>query len=267
MPNIFGSSIKQTADRGFNLNEFMSEAVNPNGLMSPNLFVVEVSLDNNPELTEQNETLRKMPFFCQAAALPGLTLASSDTRTLGYGMLDRTPTAAIAPDVTLSFMLDSDGQILKFFQNWMQNIINFDPTHPSAATGASEILTYEVNYKENFFSTITIFTFDKTGDTIHEYKLHEAFPMAMSDVELSWSTTDAISTLNVTFHQTSFTTNSMIPTFPKEIDRSASPFALAARVLAGGLSTIPTSLFRGNLSTQDIINTSANVLFRGRNLF
>ncbi len=166
-------------------NNFYSE-LRKNGVARTNLFEVTIT---PPRMLVGNETTRKLSLYAEGAQLPGLFLQTDDTiKRFGVGPQEHVPYSAQVNDTTITFIGDGRGEIYKFFYSWLQGIVRADrsPVIGSQPDRAGKI-AYEVEFKEEYATTINIRTFDEAGQTILSYDLEAAFPKSIPDVSLSWS--------------------------------------------------------------------------------
>ena len=186
---------------GFSLNEFSSHIASYSGLYKQSLYLVEI--EPGPGATWVTEgkigDTQKLSMFCNSASLPGAQILSSDHRRMGYGPFDRRPFGIQVTDIPLTFFVDNKGYILKLFNNWFNNIINYDFRAGEHGSSPTKQQLFEVNYRANYLSTVLIHTFDHTANEIITYILHEAFPIQMGDVTVAWSENDSFSVIPVQF--------------------------------------------------------------------
>ena len=125
------------------------------------------------------------------------------------------PTGQNFPDVTCTFYGDSRLLVQNFFTKWLQSIVNFNGASPMNGTttvnGASPFEIYYKDGDKGYQTTIDITVFDVRSETVATYKLHNAFPVTVSDVSLAWENSDQIYQLTVTFSYDYWTS-----TFTKE---------------------------------------------------
>lgn len=156
-----------------------------------------------------------LPFLCSAVNLPGLTLDSQDVYHYGYGYRSRMPAGQNFPDVTCTFYGDSRLLSKNFFTKWMQSIVNFNGAAPmNGTTSVNGAAPFEFYYKEGdkgYQTIVDINVFDIRSETVATYKLHNAFPTAISDVSLAWENSDQLYQFTVTFSYDYWTS-----TFTKE---------------------------------------------------
>jgi hypothetical protein len=181
----------------FNIQQFISNINSSNGLVKTNKFQVIIS----PKI--QIGDSRKMTFFCDQATLPGVTWTTSDVRTSGYGNFVKRPTNATFTDVTLQFFVDGDSNVMKYFHRWMSNINNFDSTNMGSRNGLSR---YLFNYPDEYSAVVEIIVYDDGGEEVTNVKLNDAFPIAITDQQLSWEGTGVMK-MSVSFAYDSWSSN------------------------------------------------------------
>ena len=193
---------------GFSLNEFTSHVSSYGGLYKQSLYLVEI--EPGPGNTWPSEKIgdtKKLSMFCNSASLPGAQVLSSDHRRLGYGPFDRRPFGIQVTDIPLTFFVDNDGYILSLFNNWFNNIINYDFRAGEHGYSKTNQQLFEVNYRTKYLSTIHIHTFDHLSNDILTYTLHEAFPIQMGDITVAWAENDSYSVVPVQFTFRTYNTN------------------------------------------------------------
>ena len=104
------------AQTQFNVQKLKSQISETNGLMRPNLFLVQCT---NPLCIVENRD-EPSKFLVSSATLPGKMVTVQQHRRLGYGTEDRRITGAVMPDVTLTFFIGNNGQPLTYFNEWFE---------------------------------------------------------------------------------------------------------------------------------------------------
>ena len=154
---------------------------------SPNLFRVEIT-SNNPLGT--NSSIReRLSLVCHNAQIPGLTMVATD-KDMTYRSNVRQKTY---DDITLAFHCNDDMLELKYFQDWMENMV--DPS------------TNRVGFYNNYIGTITVHklskqlnknnTTDENATTLVTV-INEAYPKRIEPLSLDYSGTGVMS-LSVNF--------------------------------------------------------------------
>ena len=148
----------------------------------PNLFEVEIAFPN--ETAIDNDTKEKSRFLIKAAALPASNITPIDVNFRGRILKiagDRT-----FDTWTVTVLNDVDFSIRSAFEKWM-NLINKMEDN----TGEQDPAIYQPAAYDH--------QLDRDGSTLRTYKFHDVFPTQVSQIDLSYETTDAIEEFTVEF--------------------------------------------------------------------
>ena len=148
----------------------------------PNLFEVEIAFPN--ETAIDNDTKEKSRFLIKAAALPASNITPIDVNFRGRILIiagDRT-----FDTWTVTGLNDVDFSIRSAFEKWM-NLINKMEDN----TGEQDPAVYQPD--------AYVHQLDRDGSTLRTYKFHDVFPTQVSQIDLSYETTDAIEEFTVEF--------------------------------------------------------------------
>ena len=236
----------------FNINEFKSTMNKYGGPARRNLFVVEIT--NVPPFND-GMTLRDLRFFCQTAQLPSINVNVADNYPNGFGVRQSIPTQMTKGAFNAVFMLDSDHQVLRFFHQWMQSVINFDNSR-GGLMSVTDQLPYEVGYVRDISTRIVIRSYSTDSNGYYEYVLEDAFPTEVSGETLSWSDNDSYATATVNFTYSHISVSGFKPgTYTEKNNRGMGLLELINRIGATG-----QLINQGNLPTsiQDAINSFTN---------
>jgi hypothetical protein len=236
----------------FNINEFKSTMNKYGGPARKNLFVVEIM--NVPPFNN-GMSLRDLRFFCQTAQAPGVNVAVTDNFPNGFGVRQSIPTQMTHSPFNAVFMLDSDHQVLRFFHQWLQSVINFDYTR-GGYNSVNDQLPYEVGYVKDISTRIVIRSYSTDSNGYYEYVLEDAFPTEISGETLSWSDTDSYATATVNFAYSHLSVSGFKPgTYSERNNRGNGFLELINRIGTAG-----QLINQGNLPTsvQDAINSFTN---------
>ena len=157
-------------------------------------------------LTSLND-LQKYDFMCAEATLPGSTFDMAEESGSRQGIIERFPTRRIYSDFDLTFYVDSNYQLIRLFEEWMNYI---DPIHSSDKTyngsesgqvdylGSNDF--YRFKYPKTYKRTIAITKFErdfidynpvtkkkvtKNQPTL-TYEFIDAFPTNLTALPLSY---------------------------------------------------------------------------------
>lgn len=168
------------------------------GAAAPDIRLGSGGLDNQ-------ELARVLAFYCTDINLPGISLATSDVRRYGVGPTIKMPYAPIFADTTFNFLCDGQGVIHKFFMEWARSIINYSAGKTAFASNTLSARSvygnpYEVEYKHFYMCpVIVIEVLSKVGQVVETIFMHEAWPINVGEVPMSYASTDQISRLPITF--------------------------------------------------------------------
>lgn len=164
------------------------------GAARPNLF--EVSIPTFPSFVSgwDDETFN---FLCKAAALPASNVAPIDVPFRGRILKvagDRT-----FDTWTVTVINDEDFKLRTAFERWMNHISKLDN-----ATGATDpnsymrdAYVYQLGRGATKFSTSN--TTNNTNVPLRTYKFYDIFPTNISQIDLSYDTSDTIEEYTVEF--------------------------------------------------------------------
>jgi len=143
------------------------------GFARPNLFKVEIS-----KIKADKQPLYQMS--CFQAQIPGHNIATTD-KDIGFRSIAY---QKIFSDVILGFYVDTDLNQLKFWQDWIDTIINKRTNHH--------------NYYNHYVGTVKVTQQNRSGVDVATWTLHDAYPKQVDPIQLDYGTNDAVMTCNAT---------------------------------------------------------------------
>jgi len=156
-----------------------------------------------------NVPTQALTYLCHAAELPGESLATVSQKI--YGVVEKFPIMATYNDITLSFYTYGIGteQIRNTFMTWIATITGRGEVIglgglQSTTTPTLIPTTYNVAYKDSFMCNPIITQYSSDGNPLLECELINAFPIAISQIPLSWSAQNEAISFNVTFAYTEY---------------------------------------------------------------
>ena len=163
----------------FSVDTFMSKLDGKGSLARRNKFFVEIT---PPGSLQSNYTAGSIEFLVKTATFPGRTFGTANYRHAGKYSLE-VPYEVTEDMVTLGFVGTNDLSARKFWYNWLEHI--------------QSIKKYNMTYYKNFIGTVTIKTYKEHSDPSndppsHIVKLMEAWPKAMSAIELGWENAEEV---------------------------------------------------------------------------
>ena len=144
------------------------------GFARPNLFRVAIS---KIKVDKQ----RDYQMRCFQAQIPGHNIATTD-KDIGFRSIAY---QKIFSDVILGFYVDSDLSQLKFWQEWIDQIVNKNTNHHE----------YYDTYANH---TIKITQENRKGNNVATWTLNDAYPKQIDPIQLDYGTNDAVMTCNAT---------------------------------------------------------------------
>ena len=163
--------------------------------MEPNLNVYNAAADVGISRRFVDEDLG---LYVSDAVLPGSSFADVEVSGDRQGITERMPFKRIYDDVTLTFMVDKDYKVLKYFEAWMQLI---NPLHGQVGGKANNQIT-TLNYPKDYKCTMSVVKFNKdyfrNGIGFAYYCFVRSWPLSMSSIPVSYDSGSVLK-LNVTF--------------------------------------------------------------------
>ena len=150
------------------------------GFARPNLFRVSI---NKVSPSSQG----KYQMSCFQAQIPGHSIATTD-KDIGFRSIAY---QKIFSDVILGFYVDSDMSQLKFWQEWIDTIVDKETNHHM--------------YYKDYIGRVTITQENRAGDDVATWTLHDAYPKQVDPIQLDYGTNDAVMTCNATITYRHFT--------------------------------------------------------------
>jgi len=171
------------AKANFNLNQFIG-AVREDSLARVNRFEVFIY---PPEamINKNRSNAAAVSLYCEMASLPPINISTKSFKI--FGPTYQRPFGAEygGEGISLTFHVDRDMQVKKFFDNWTASVVDPD-------SGL-------VGYQEDYISTITLRQLDEQENVTYELELYEAFPRSVNLLELNNSAQNQTHRLNVLF--------------------------------------------------------------------
>lgn len=162
-----------------------------------------------PETKEYGGVSSKdINIFAYEAVLPGTSFEIAQNFGDRQGITESYPVRRIYPPIDVSFYVNIDYNVIKYFENWMQSIFEFK-------SGGTRYGRF--NYPETYETNITITKFErdyrKKSDRLSDkgsagspeiktkitYDLINAFPTNIISLPVSYSQTDVLKT-TITFN-------------------------------------------------------------------
>tara|TARA_B100001250_G_scaffold258765_1_gene222758 strand:+ start:2618 stop:3205 length:588 start_codon:yes stop_codon:yes gene_type:complete len=146
----------------------------------PNLFEVELAFPN--QLSIDNDVKEKSRFLVKAAALPASNITPVEVNF--RGRILKIAGERTFDTWTITVINDLDFAIRSAFEKWMNLINKMDDN-----TGT----TNPADYQPDAY----VHQLDRDGAVLRTYKFHDVFPTNISQIDLSYETTDTIEEFTV----------------------------------------------------------------------
>lgn len=175
----------------FNIAEFRAK-IDSMGVLESSNIAVEIAFPAasglNSFVGAFASAVQNIRFMAEATNLPGVSLATTEIRRHGYGVIEKKPYVPIFTDLNIVFRNDKQAQLYDLFQTWMKLIVNFDAR--GSINSVSGVMpgqaVYEVAYKENYMATIILHVLDNRGGEPIQIILLEAYPIFLGEIPMSW---------------------------------------------------------------------------------
>ena len=246
------------------MNEFLA-AVKTEGLMRSNRFSV---FFNVPASIQQTIDLRKVMLYCETAALPGVSVATVESKI--FGEFREMPYGRLFENVGLQFFVDNSMTVKTLFDEWINSIQN-----PR---------TRVMNYYKNYITDIDITVYDLAEKKRYTVTLYEAYPKAIGAITLDYKDREVMRvTVSMNYK---YWTASSVTDIPSSSGSNVLDSALLNSGFSGSGFKVPTQYFtnfnsyqtgfqsfeqgRANLfssATSQGVSNSTGISLGGLNLF
>ena len=238
----------QSISERFDINSFRSEMLFNDVLPSHSYLVTfapfrtfsgNVNLDfseNIPLTRFVSEKRNTLMMRCENIVLPSPALLEEENiRRYGYGPVEKIPYGVQFGDVTMTWVVDKNSEIIDFFHQWMNTIVMHDSKNASVGPGTtrpglSNYRPFEVGYKDSYANPIVrIYVYNRQQETVTEYEMYDVFPMNIQAMNLSWTDENQIQKLTVTFAYTNMSMSAPQKTstqfnFYEQVSDAVSPY-------------------------------------------
>lgn len=192
----------------FDINNFRTE-LNNFGALPTHSYLVRFAPFKSSGLTKALNSYTtvnkdKLIMRCDNAILPGVSLIKEEAiRRYGYGPTETVPYNVNFGDFTLQWIVDSNSEIVDFFNKWINLIVNHDSSGGADMTSTGEFNNYqpyEVGFKDDYSnSKVSVFVYDRQLNRTIEYSIFDAFPISIQSINLAWGDENQMLKYNVTF--------------------------------------------------------------------
>lgn len=141
-------------------------------------------LINFPAFAAGVETIRKTPFLCSSAQLPGSTVGVIEQPFRGRVL--KLAGDRIYDEWEVTFVNDTDFDIRNAMERWHNGINAYNSN-----TGFTS--------PDEYMSEVIVYQLDSNNNRIKEYTLRMAWPTVVAPIEVGQDQTDQIELFSVTF--------------------------------------------------------------------
>ena len=207
-----------TIAQAFNINSFRSEMLENEVLPSHTYLVTFAPFRDVPTLAsapvKENAPLTNfvtnkrntLVMRCENIVLPTASLLEEENiRRYGYGPVEKVPYGVQFSDVTMTWIVDKNSEIIDFFHQWMNTIVMHDSPNSLMAKGFTRpglqnYNPFEVGYKDSYANPIVrIYVYNRQNEITTEYEMYDVFPMNIQSMNLGWADENQVQKLTVTF--------------------------------------------------------------------
>jgi hypothetical protein len=166
----------------FNLNNFMTE-VRRSSVSKSDRFEVQIVPPASLQGFAKDSKL--VSLYCDITNLPGMSVSTKGLKLYGPAYQRPVSSEFNGEAINMTFYLDRDMNVKAFFDAWMFKTVN-----PNS---------FNVSYAQDYISEIKISQLNENDDETYSIYLEDAFPRAMSLVDLSAGAVNQAGRLNMTF--------------------------------------------------------------------
>ena len=149
-----------------------------------------------PDLGDIDVFVRqKLGYLCSEATLPTTSYATAEVKDNYIGITQEFAHTRLYTDMDLTFYVDADYSILRFFEGWMDYISggNIKDEEPAAATDLRTNIYRRFNFPDYYkVQNMTVLKFERDYDKVLEYTFVNAFPKGVTSIPVSYGAADLL---------------------------------------------------------------------------
>lgn len=142
-------------------------------------------------LTQLNNA-KQLTYRCESTELPGRAFDTVN-RQIGTLPVQKFPLKSLYNDLAMTFIVSDDMSEKIFFDQWMELI------NPQS--------DFNMKYKTDYAVDISINQYDVSNNLTYSATLIDAFPIAVNQLDVDWTSTDNHHKLTVVFAYTQWFNN------------------------------------------------------------
>lgn len=215
-PRIATDGVSST--QVFDIRSFRTELLE-NGVLPSHSYLVTFSPfrlgfpENVPLTRFVTQKRNTLVLRCESVVLPAPALLEEENiRRYGYGPVEKIPYGVQFSDVTMTWLVDKNSEIVDFMYQWMNTIVMHDSPNASMTPSRNPNVQrpdltnyspYEVGYKDGYTNPIVrVYVYNRQNQTVIEYEMYDVFPMNIQSMNLAWADENQDQKLTVTFAYT-----------------------------------------------------------------
>lgn len=184
----------------FSLTEFTAN-LGKYGTAKSSSFAVLLS----PPASLNDSIINDFPLMCDVAAVPGIMFQADENRPMGYGLVEKRPSAISYDDLNITIIGDGRGLVYAFFRKWMALVASMD----GSAQSTYGIQQGFFNFPEEYWGTIDLYMYAIDSHQYEHLTFERAFPLGIAPVDLAWGNSDQLVQYQVGFSYRSFTSKNL----------------------------------------------------------
>lgn len=146
--------------------------------------------------------LNRLGYLCSEASLPTTSYATAEVKDNFIGITQEFAHTRLYTDLDLTFYIDADYQVLRFFEGWMDYISggNIPNVEPAAGTNPGRNIYRRFNYPDFYkMDSMKIYKFERDFKKLLKYNFINAFPKSIATVPVAYGAADILK-VTVTFN-------------------------------------------------------------------
>ena len=151
--------------------------------LNPEVLVGQLLSGDTPSVKSLINDPRDISLLCQSVTLPGRSLSTLESEMMNQQ--NKFPYTFIDGEVDMTFLLTNDYYMKTMFDGWMSSVLDTEE--------------YVLGYKNDYSCDVIIQQLNIDNIPVYGVKLEKAYPISMSQVELSNETENEVAKLQVQF--------------------------------------------------------------------
>ena len=186
-------------------------------LAQNNYYLVDIPLNSkleehfknnykdDPQLKQIKTFMSRLGYLCSEATLPTSSYATAEVKDNFMGVTQEFAHTRLYTDIDLTFYVDDEYSILRFFEGWMDyiaggNEINVEPAAASYPEGLGTNIYRRFNFPDNYkVQKMVIYKFERDFNKVLEYTFVNTFPKAVTPLPVAYGPADVLK-VTVTFN-------------------------------------------------------------------